>query len=325
MPILSILDHQGKPFEVEQLQEAQTARLAQLRTEYDQHPSRGLTPPKLARILQQAEQGDLTAQHELFMDMEEKDAHLFSDMQKRRMAVQQLDWSIVPPKDATPEEIKHAQFVSDTLQAMEDFGDVLFDMTDGIGHGYAALEMTWGRVDGYLVPVKIEHRPQGWFKLATNPNISRNELRLRDGTADGQPLWEHGWIMHQHRARSGYISRSGLFRILAWPFLFKNYAVRDLAEFLEIYGLPLRLGTYGTGATDKDKASLLRAVVNIARCGRHHPEGDGDRLQERRDRRQQKLRRNDRADGALDVQGDPGRHAHQQRRPARHASPGQRA
>lgn len=263
MPILSILDHQGKPFEVEQLQEAQTARLAQLRTEYDQHPSRGLTPPKLARILQQAEQGDLTAQHELFMDMEEKDAHLFSDMQKRRMAVQQLDWSIVPPKDATPEEIKHAQFVSDTLQAMEDFGDVLFDMTDGIGHGYAALEMTWGRVDGYLVPVKIEHRPQGWFKLATNPNISRNELRLRDGTADGQPLWEHGWIMHQHRARSGYISRSGLFRILAWPFLFKNYAVRDLAEFLEIYGLPLRLGTYGTGATDKDKASLLRAVVNI--------------------------------------------------------------
>jgi phage gp29-like protein len=260
---MAILDQFGNAIETAQLQEPQTARLAQLRHEFDNHPSRGLTPPRLAKILQQAEQGDLTAQHELFADMEEKDGHLFSELQKRRMAVQQLDWAIVPPKNATPEEVKHAEFVTEVLESMEDFGDVLFDMTDGIGHGFAALEMTWGRVDGVQMPVKIEHRPQGWFKLALNPDISRNELRLRDNSADGEALWQFGWIMHQHRARSGYLSRSGLFRVLAWPFLFKNYAVRDLAEFLEIYGLPLRLGTYGVGATEKDKATLLRAVVGI--------------------------------------------------------------
>jgi len=39
--------------------------------------------------------------------------------------------------------------------------------------------------------------------------------------------------------------------------------VRDLAEFLEIYGLPLRVGTYPTGASDTEKSTLLRAVVNI--------------------------------------------------------------
>lgn len=260
---MAILDQFGHPFDVARLQEPQTARLAQLRHEFDNHPSRGLTPTRLAKILQSAEQGDLTAQHELFMDMEEKDAHLFSDMQKRRMAVTQLEWSIVPPKNASAEEIKHAEFVNETLQSMEDFGDVLFDMTDGVGHGFAALECSWGRVDGVQMPVKIEHRPQGWFKLSLNPDIGRNELRLRNNTADGERLWEFGWILHQHRARSGYISRSGLFRVLAWPFLFKNFAVRDLAEFLEIYGLPLRLGTYGVGATEKDKATLLRAVVNI--------------------------------------------------------------
>lgn len=260
---MAIVDHTGKPFDIKQLQEPQTAHIAQLRSEFENHPSRGLTPVKLAGILRAAEQGDLVAQHELFMDMEEKDAHLFSDMQKRRMAVTQLEWSIVPPINASAEEIKHAEFVSETLTAMEDFGDVLFDMTDGIGHGFAPLEMTWGREDGVQMPVKIEHRPQSWFKLSLNPDLSRNELRLRDNSADGQRLWEFGWIMHLHRARSGYISRSGLFRVLAWPFLFKNFAVRDLAEFLEIYGLPLRLGTYGVGATEKDKATLLRAVINI--------------------------------------------------------------
>ncbi|MDP3611498.1 MAG: DUF935 family protein, partial [Rubrivivax sp.] len=263
---MAILDQFGKAFEdvaVAQLQEPQTARLAQLRYEFENHPSRGLTPPRLAKILQDAEQGDLTAQHELFADMEEKDGHLFSELQKRRMAVQQLDWTIVPPKNATAQEKAQAEFITEVLGSMEDFGDVLFDMTDAIGHGFAPLEMTWGRVDGIQMPVKIEHRPQGWFKLALDPEIGRNELRLRDNSADGERLWQFGWIMHQHRARSGYVSRSGLFRVLTWPFIFKNYAVRDLAEFLEIYGLPMRLGTYGASATKEDKATLLRAVVGI--------------------------------------------------------------
>lgn len=259
----SILDQFGNPFEVAQLQEPQTARLAQLRHEFDNHPSRGLTPPILAKILQGAEQGDLTAQHELFADMEEKDGHLFSVMDQRRSAVKRLDWSIVPVEGASAAEKKDAEFIEESIRSMEDFDDVLFDMTDAVGHGFAALEMTWGRVDGIQMPVTVEHKPQGWFKLAMNPDISRNELRLRDNTADGEALWPFGWILHQHRARSGYISRSGLYRVMAWPFLFKNYAVRDLAEFLEIYGLPLRLGTYNPSATEKDKATLLRAVVNI--------------------------------------------------------------
>ena len=65
-------------------------------------------------------------------------------------------------------------------------------------------------------------------------------------------------------SRSSYIARTGLFRVLAWPWLFKNFAVRDLAEFLEIYGLPLRLGTYNPNTSDdKARATLLRAVIGI--------------------------------------------------------------
>nr|WP_321167236.1 DUF935 family protein [Pseudomonas aeruginosa] len=42
-----------------------------------------------------------------------------------------------------------------------------------------------------------------------------------------------------------------MFRVLVWPYLFKNYSVGDLAEFLEIYGIPMRVGKYPTGATEK--------------------------------------------------------------------------
>lgn len=260
----TIVDLHGNPIQREQLRQTQTARLGALHSEYENHPSRGLTPARLASILSRAERGDLVAQHELFQDMEEKDAHLFSELQKRRLALQTLDWEIVPPRDATPEETKQTDYVRDALSAIADIEDLIFDITDAIGHGYAGLELEWSKIDGQLLPVRATHRPQSWFTLPVRPGSNRNELRLRNQSEpDGEPLWPFGWILHQHRARSGYVSRSGLFRVLAWPFLFKNYAVRDLAEFLEIYGLPLRLGTYNPSATESDKATLLRAVVNL--------------------------------------------------------------
>lgn len=72
-----------------------------------------------------------------------------------------------------------------------------------------------------------------------------------------------GWAVHTHKARSGYLERANLFRALVWPYIFKNFSVGDLAEFLEIYGIPLRLGKFPPGASDKEKATLLRALVEI--------------------------------------------------------------
>ena len=54
-----------------------------------------------------------------------------------------------------------------------------------------------------------------------------------------------------------------MFRVLVWPYLFKNYAVGDLAEFLELYGFPLRVGHYPPGASEKDKVTLLRALAGL--------------------------------------------------------------
>ena len=53
--------------------------------------------------------------------------------------------------------------------------------------------------------------------------------------------------------------------MLAWPFLFKNYGIRDVMEFLETYGLPSKIGKYPSGATEKEKMTLLRAVMSIGR------------------------------------------------------------
>lgn len=255
-----ILDMYGNPIQREVLDQSQTAQLSWLQYSFEEHPSRGLTPPRLARILEDAERGYLIDQSDLFTDMEEKDAHIFSEMSKRKRVLLTLDWDIQPPRNASAAEKRLTEEVREWFQDLPGFEDMLLDCLDAIGHGFAALEIGWQQLGKMWFPQSFSHRPQRWFM---NPWFDRNQIRLRGIGVDGEPLWPFGWVLHRHMAKSGYIGRAGLHRVLAWPYLFKNYSVRDLAEFLEIYGLPLRVGKYPAGATDDEKRALLRAVTEI--------------------------------------------------------------
>lgn len=255
-----ILDQFGRPIERATLTEPQTARVGWLAQTFAGHPSRGLTPAKLARILEDAERGDMIAQFDLFEDMEEKDGHILAEMGKRKRGLLGIAWDIQAPRNATAAETKLAEAVREQIQEIPNLEDVLLDMADAVGKGFAALEIEWARAGASWLPGKVCFRPQQWFQL---DQATRTEVRLRDGTADGGELQPFGWILHVHRARSGYIARAGLHRALCWPYLFKNYSVRDCAEFCEIYGLPVRLGRYPSGAGDKEKATLLSAVVGL--------------------------------------------------------------
>jgi phage gp29-like protein len=249
-------------------QQTDLPQAVQLHREFENHPARGLTPARLAQIFLAAEQGDLTAQAELFHDMEEKDTHIGSELWKRKMAVKKLDWMLEPPRNASAKEKKNTLLLEELIRDELDVGAIRFDALDAIGHGYSCLELGWSRTkSGYWLPRQVEHRPPSWF---TVPQADRNTLHLRTQAAiEGEPLQPWGWIVHQHKSRSGYLPRAGLHRSLAWPFLFKNYSVRDLAEFLEIYGLPIRLGKYPTAAGDSEKRALMNALLSIG----HHAAG----------------------------------------------------
>ncbi len=249
-------------------QQTDQPRAAALHREFENHPARGLTPARLAQIFLAAEQGDLTAQAELFHDMEEKDTHIGSELWKRKMAVKKVDWMLEPPRNPSAQEKKNTLLLEELIRDELDVGAIRFDALDAIGHGYSCLELGWSRTkSGYWLPRQIEHRPPSWF---TVPQADRNTLHLRTAaTIDGEPLQPWGWIVHQHKSRSGYLPRAGLHRSLAWPFLFKNYSVRDLAEFLEIYGLPIRLGKYPAGSGEDEKSALMNSLLNIG----HHAAG----------------------------------------------------
>lgn len=260
-----ILDQFGRPFNARDVAEPQTARIAALENTYIQSALAGLTPAAAAQILAAADQGDITAQHRLFEDMLDRDAHIQCEFGERAGAVTTLDWSIVPPANANAAEKAAAEWVDEILRtAVDDLEDVILAMMDGVGHGFAPIELEWMRRGNELIPV-FHPRPQDWFRL----DPTRRELRLNDSSAEGAQLISMGWIMHTPvKAKTGYIARSPLYRVLVWPFIYKSYSIGDLAEFLETYGLPIILGKYYQGAQPEEKASLMRAVTALGHDAR---------------------------------------------------------
>ncbi|WP_436882606.1 DUF935 domain-containing protein [Enterobacter asburiae] len=255
-----LVDIYGKPLSSQTLTVQQSDTLPFIRHQYAEHPALGMNINRLYRIFAEAEQGNITRQSDFFSDMEERDGHMFAELSKRRRAVMPLEWNIVPPRNATEREKSMAASATEWFQDLPEFEALLFDMLDAIGHGFSPIELEWERAEGVWLPGAFHKRPQRWFQT---PPFRGNDIRLIDGSLDGEELQPFGWLLHRHRAKSGWLVESGLFRVLAWSYLFKNISARDLAEFLEIYGLPMRVGKYPAGSTEDQKDSLWDAVTDL--------------------------------------------------------------
>ena len=130
---MAIVDIYGQPLTSEP-KEMQThddrAQIAGLYQHFSDHPSRGLTPTKLAGIMAEAERGNLVSQCELAEDMEEKDTHIQSELGKRKMALQGVDWVIKPPRNATAQEQKDTEMIQELLEDATWMDDAVFDLSD---------------------------------------------------------------------------------------------------------------------------------------------------------------------------------------------------
>lgn len=233
--------------------------VAQISDKFSGYPSSGLTPVKLAEIFREADAGDVLRQMELFEEMEEKDPHLFSQLQTRKNAVTGLDYEIIPFGDS-PKDKEIADFIREQINSIESFEDVETDLLDAIGKGFAVSEILWGYDEGHIVVLDIKSRHQKRFFWDTLDDSFK--VRTKDAP-DGVCLPANKFIVHKYKARSGHTSRAGILRVVAWMYLFKNYDIKDWVSFAEVYGLPLRLGKYAPGASENDKAALMRALVQI--------------------------------------------------------------
>jgi phage gp29-like protein len=265
----TLYDQFGREIQVKQKPEMRQIAAVAVRDRWSTNPSKGLTPEKLAKIFLEADSGDVYRQAELFEEMEEKDAHLFAQLQKRKSAVLSFDYSVQPFSESA-EDKKICDFVSENIYNLENFEDALLDLLDAVGKGYSMEEINYA-VDAkkvvienltWIHPKRAVFYERGaasmWEKSFEMPRILTEAEQI-----NGEIMPPFKMIYHRYKARSGYDTRAGVLRVCAWMYLFKNYSIKDWVAFAEIFGMPIRLGKYDQAATQDDKDSLIAAIQSL--------------------------------------------------------------
>lgn len=187
-----------------------------------------------------------------------------------------LDISVDSASDDA-RDVEMADMVRDWLTRDELEGE-MFDMLDAVGKGYSFTEIVWDTSENQWRPDRLEWRDPRWFRPARH-DLTTPMLIGEAGREE--PLPPGKFIQAVIRAKSGLPIRSGIARLAAWAWMFKAFTQRDWAIFTQTYGQPIRIGKYGSGASQKDMDTLYRAVADIAGdCAAIMPESMSIEFQE---------------------------------------------
>lgn len=256
-----IVDQYGRPIQYDKLtEELAAAHTTGIRQVWHQSVASGLTPGRLASILQAAAEGTAHDYLTLAEEMEERDLHYASVLGTRKLAVAGLAIRVEAASDDA-EDVRRADQLKEIVDSPE-FGELQADLTDAMGKGYAVSEIMWDRSGKTWNPLRFEPRDQRFFQFDRETG---RELRLLDEAdmINGVALAPYKFIVHLPRIRSGLPIRGGLARLAAVGYMCKAWTWKDWMGFADIFGMPMRVGRYGPGASKEDINTLMSAVANL--------------------------------------------------------------
>ena len=220
----------------------------------------GLTPSRLASVIKAADSGETREMYALALEMEERHVRYGAVLGVRRRAVLGVEPSVESASDET-EDVALADEIRE-LARTPAFRRLLQRCLWGLGPGLAAIEILWDRSGPQWMPARYEWKDPRWFRWGREDARQLRAL-LDEDQAEGVPLEPFKWIVHVPSLRPGIPARGGLARPVSALFCLAGWALADWSGWLEGYGRPIRVGKYGGGASEEEKAVLHRAVSMI--------------------------------------------------------------
>ncbi|TCR70512.1 DUF935 domain-containing protein [Bosea sp. BK604] len=259
-----LLDAYGVPLQIRRSalsQERAVPELTGIRHQFDEMVAPGLNPARLARTLRDAALGEDYDFLTLAEEIEEREPHYRYVLETRKNAITSLN-AQVDPASESGRDVEIADFLRNNVVETPAFQTLPDMLVDGLSKGYSIVETVWATGSAWL-PQRYVWRDPRLFQFDRE---TRTRFRLRiQGEPDGVALDPLKFIVHVPLLKMGLPARNGLARVGAWSFMLKSFSMRDWAQFLEIYGMPLRLGKYSPGSSNDDRAVLLNAVRNLGR------------------------------------------------------------
>ena len=223
-----------------------------------------LTFSKLATLLRNSDDGDITDALELFEDMEKWDPRLASVAETRRRAVSGLPYEIVSAADVR-DDVKDkklaeesAGFVREQFDSIPDFDIALEHLSDAIGPNLAVLEQVWE--DGRIVEAFEIPSERLTMDLTKSTDI---RVLTAEHQVNGIVAKSPKFVVHIPKSTTRSPIAKSLTRAQATIWLVKRLALADWAAFVEIFGLPVRVGRYTGQPSSSEKAAMVKMLKNI--------------------------------------------------------------
>jgi phage gp29-like protein len=222
-----------------------------------------------------------------FYDVLERDCHVASVLQQRKLSVIGKEWSIEPPADSKdPRAPEIADFVRRVFlglgtamrrdyatAGLAGFDQFRLDLLDGTFKGFAVGELLWRvrETDGAVVLSEIKGRNPRRFVFDIE-----NRLRLLNlqNALEGELLPPRKFVVLTFARKYDDPYGTGLAQKLWWPVWFKKHGVKFWAMFMEKFGMPTVVGKYPPGTDEPKRKALLSAIKAIQQeTGVTIPEG----------------------------------------------------
>ncbi|MEC5207400.1 phage gp29-like protein [Vogesella perlucida] len=177
------------------------------------------------------------------------DAHVGGCVRRRKAAVKALEWGV----DRDKAKSRVAKSV-ESIFADLDLSRIITEMLDAVLYGYQPMEVMWGKVGGYLVPIDIVGKPADWFVYDQDNQL---RFRSRNNRIQGEELPPRKFLVPRQDASYdnpyGFADLSMVF----WPTTFKKGGLKFWVQFTEKYGAPWIIGKHPRSATPAETDQLL--------------------------------------------------------------------
>ena len=187
------------------------------------------------------------------------DAHLDAVKNKRFASITSRAWTI----DGSKGDQKKAKFVEEYLWNI-DLRNVISQMLEAIGFGYAVHEIVWNTVQtdlGTLIlPTAIKDRKQEWFKFDSDSKLL---LQTNDGSRREMP--ERKFLVTRNRPTTANPYGNAVYSRCFWPLAFKKGGLKFWMLFVEKYGMPKAIGKVPPTATEKEQQNFLKMLAGLVR------------------------------------------------------------
>ena len=196
---------------------------------------------------------DVKIYRELFCD-----PHVFACIQSRKAGVLSLEWEINRGLD----KAKDAELVEDLLKKL-DIHKLINDILDATLFGFQPIEIMWGKVGNYVLPLELKAKPSEWFCFD-----EENLLKFRTKEHYwGEELPPKKFLCPQYNPSYDNPYGERVLSRVFWPVTFKKGGLKFWVVFTEKYGIPHLIGKHPRGATkeETDKlADLLEEMIQDA-------------------------------------------------------------